>query len=120
MIKVIPVMRVFDRAKTIEFYINWLGFRTEWEHRPEDSPFYMQVALKSVLLNLSEHHGDCSPGARIILAGFRGLQAYHEQLIGKNYKFMKPGLEKSAYQPDTLCMTVIDPFYNHITFEETL
>jgi hypothetical protein len=24
---------MYDYAKTIEFYVDWLGFQIEWEHR---------------------------------------------------------------------------------------
>jgi Glyoxalase superfamily protein len=29
--QVIPVLRIFDYKKTIEFYIEWLGFVIDWE-----------------------------------------------------------------------------------------
>ena len=42
--KVVPVLRMYDYGKTIEFYVDWLGFTIEWEHRYWDnSPLYMQV-----------------------------------------------------------------------------
>lgn len=31
--KVIPILRIFDEAKAREFYIDWLGFSVDWEHR---------------------------------------------------------------------------------------
>ncbi|MEP7229033.1 MAG: glyoxalase superfamily protein [Ginsengibacter sp.] len=30
--KVIPILRIFDHKKAIEFYIDWLGFKIDWEH----------------------------------------------------------------------------------------
>lgn len=30
--KVIPILRIFDYKKAIEFYIDWLGFKINWEH----------------------------------------------------------------------------------------
>jgi hypothetical protein len=120
MIQIIPVMRVFDYSKTIEFYIDWLGFQLEWEHKPEGTPFYMRVSMKDVSIDLSEHHGECSPGAKISVNGFDGLESYHKVLTEKAYKFMKPGLGKIKWNHDMLEMTVIDPFYNHIIFNEAL
>lgn len=29
----IPILRIFDYQKAIEFYIDWLGFEIVWEHR---------------------------------------------------------------------------------------
>jgi hypothetical protein len=28
-----PVLRCFDEAKTREFYLDFLGFKVDWEHR---------------------------------------------------------------------------------------
>lgn len=62
-LKVIPLLRIFDRKKAEEFYIQWLGFSVDWEHRFEDDlPLYIQVSKAGITLHLTEHHGDCSPG----------------------------------------------------------
>lgn len=37
---VTPMLRIFDKKKAEEFYIGWLGFKIEWEHRFHDTaPF---------------------------------------------------------------------------------
>jgi O-methyltransferase involved in polyketide biosynthesis len=116
--QLIPVFRVFDYNKTIEFYVNWLGCTIEWEYRPENSPFYLRMSLRGLPFDLSEHHGECSPGARFSIADFEGLRKYHEELLFKNYTYNRPGLERVEWAKDTLEMTVIDPFSNRITFNE--
>jgi uncharacterized glyoxalase superfamily protein PhnB len=116
--KVVPILRIFDYHKAIEFYVDWLGFKIDWEHRfEENSPVYIQVSLGGIELHLSEHHGDCSPGAHIHV-DCTGLKAFHQTLIDKKYKYNKPGLEKTFY--DTWCVTVNDPFYNQISFNEAI
>ncbi len=41
----IPIFRIFDEAKAREFYVGFLGFAVDWEHRFEpDMPLYMQVS----------------------------------------------------------------------------
>ncbi|ATP55985.1 glyoxalase/bleomycin resistance/extradiol dioxygenase family protein [Pedobacter ginsengisoli] len=120
MTKIIPIFRAFDYAKAIEFYVEWLEAKIVFEHRPEASPFYIRVAIQDVEIDLSEHHGDSSPGAKISIQNFKGLQSFHSLLISKSYKYMNPGLEHSEWQANTLEMTVIDPFYNKIIFEEHL
>ena len=90
------------------------------EYKPAGSPFWMQVAMRDVVIALSEHHGDGSPGANISLVNFEGLETYHRLLLGKNYLYMKPGLRQVDWDPGTLEMTVIDPFYNKLIFNETL
>jgi catechol 2,3-dioxygenase-like lactoylglutathione lyase family enzyme len=111
-----PVHRIFDIAKAHEFYVGFLGFRIDWEHRFEpDLPLYMQVSLGGIHLHLSEHHGDASPGAKTLIAT-RGLAAYRADLIGKGYRYMRPGLERQPWGETT--MTVVDPFYNRLIFSE--
>ena len=34
-IRTVPVLRSFDEAKAREFYVDFLGFTVEWEHRFE-------------------------------------------------------------------------------------
>ena len=49
--------------KAREFYIEFLGFAVDWEHRFEGvAPVYMQVSRGNLVLHLSEHHGDACPG----------------------------------------------------------
>jgi len=39
------VLRSFDEAKAREFYVDFLGFTVDWEHRFEPGmPLYMQVS----------------------------------------------------------------------------
>jgi hypothetical protein len=41
----IPILRSYDEGKAREFYVDWLGFTVDWEHRFEPwAPLYMQVA----------------------------------------------------------------------------
>lgn len=114
--KVIPILRIFDYRKTIEFYIDWLGFEIVWEHHFEDNtPVYMEVKKDNILLHLSEHHGDGTPGSHIFIWG-KGIPDYHQELIEKKYKYNRPGLEKTFY--DAVSFTVHDPFGNKIIFNE--
>lgn len=43
----IPVFRIFDEAKAKEFYVDFLDFKIDWEHRfGENFPLYMQVSRR--------------------------------------------------------------------------
>jgi hypothetical protein len=44
-----------------------------------------------------------------------GIRALHAELIAKNYRYMRPGLEDEGTR---LEVTVIDPFNNRIRFME--
>jgi catechol 2,3-dioxygenase-like lactoylglutathione lyase family enzyme len=114
----IPIFRMFDVAKAKEFYVDWLGFTVDWEHTFEENmPVYMQVSRDNLILHLSEHHGDCSPGAKIIVNTDQ-VEELHREIIARNYKYNRPGLERPPW--GVLCFTVIDPFGNRITFSKDL
>ncbi|MBB6330739.1 catechol 2,3-dioxygenase-like lactoylglutathione lyase family enzyme [Chryseobacterium sediminis] len=114
--RIIPILRIFDYQKTKEFYVDWLGFEIVWEHYfDENTPVYMEVKRENIIFHLSEHHGDGTPGTRIAVWG-EGVPQYHQELIDKQYKYNRPGLEKTFY--GSISFTVIDPFGNKITFEE--
>ncbi|HEY4199702.1 MAG TPA: glyoxalase superfamily protein [Devosiaceae bacterium] len=112
----IPILRSFDEAKAREFYLDFLGFTLDWEHRFEPGmPLYMQVSRDGIVLHVSEHHGDGSPGVHVRV-NVTGLRDFHAELIGKRYKNNRPGLEHPEWGGTE--MTVIDPVNNRITFAE--
>jgi uncharacterized glyoxalase superfamily protein PhnB len=114
--QVIPILRIFDYKKMTEFYVDWLGFNIDWEHRfEENSPVYVQVSKDNIVFHLSEHHGDSTPGAQVFL-WCSGLKQYHDELIGKKYKYNRPGMEETFY--GSWSMQVHDPFGNRISFNE--
>ncbi len=113
-ISTIPILRIFDVAKARAFYVDFLGFQVDWEHRFEaDLPLYMQVSRNGCVLHLSEHHGDCCPGAAVRIET-DALDAYHDELIVKQYWYAYPGIEEMPW--GTRDMSVKDPFGNRITF----
>lgn len=113
---VTPILRMFDIAKAREFYLGFLGFAVDWEHRfgPE-FPLYMQVSRGECRLHLSEHHGDCAPGAGIRIA-VDGIDAFHAELSSKQYGYARPGIELMPW--GTREIQVTDPFFNRLTFFE--
>lgn len=114
--RVTPILRIFDEKKAKEFYVDYLGFILDWEHRFEDNlPLYMQVSNGNCIIHLSEHHGDCSPGAAIRIE-IEDIESFHAVLHSKEYYFARPGLETTPWQTKEL--TVIDPFSNRIVFFE--
>ncbi len=114
----IPVLRIFDVAKAKDFYLGFLGFTVDWEHRFDDvAPVYMQVSRGGMVLHLSEHHGDACPGSTVF-ARVSGLEAFHAEIMAKGYGYMRPGLERTFH--NSLQVEVIDPFGNRIRFDQSL
>jgi hypothetical protein len=115
--KVVPILRIFSVEKAKEFYLGFLGFNWDWEHRfGDDFPLYAQVSRGGLAFHLSEHHGDGSPGVAVIVT-MKGIDDFHRELTAKDYRYYKPGLEK---QPWARTITVQDPFGNKIIFSEPL
>jgi hypothetical protein len=49
--RAVPVLRVFDQAKAEEFYLDYLGFTTDWEHRfGPDFPRYAQISRSELII----------------------------------------------------------------------
>ncbi|RJF96222.1 VOC family protein [Noviherbaspirillum saxi] len=112
----IPILRIFDEAKAKAFYVDFLGFAVDWEHRFEaDLPLYLQISKDSCLLHLSEHHGDGCPGAALRIET-EHLAAYQQQLIGKQYRYARPAIQDTPWGSKD--MTICDPFGNRLIFTE--
>jgi catechol 2,3-dioxygenase-like lactoylglutathione lyase family enzyme len=110
-----PIMRIFDEARAREFYLGFLGFTLDWEHRfGDDFPLYAQVSRAGLVIHLSEHHGDGTPGS-VAFVTMRGIRAFERELAGRDYPYFKPAVEE---QPWGLTMSVTDPFSNGIRFCE--
>lgn len=62
----VPVLRSLDEARAREFYIDYLHFSVEWEHRFDyaQSILYIRLRRDQFVLDLSEHHGDGTPDRR--------------------------------------------------------
>ena len=109
-----PILRIFDEARAREFYVDYLGFQVEWEHRFEDGlPLYLEVSRGNVRLHLTEHHGDCSPGAAVRIQT-DDLEGFHRELHEKDYGFARPGIETMPWGTDE--MSIKDPFGNRLVF----
>ena len=113
-----PILRMFDIAKAQEFYVGFLGFEVQWEHRfGDNAPLYTEVSRDGCVLHLSEHYGDASPGSSVRIR-VEDIAALHRELIAKDYRFAKPGLCETPW--NTREISVTDPFGNRLHFfEET-
>ena len=110
-----PVFRIFDEDKAKAFYIEYLDFTLDWEHRFEAGlPLYAQISRSDFTLHLSEHHGDASPGATVFV-GVDNIRLFHRELTNKAYANLRPSVQELDWG---LQMEVTDPFSNRIRFCE--
>ena len=111
---VTPILRIFDEAKAREFYVGFLGFKVDWEHRYEPAlPLYLQVSRDGCTLHLSEHHGDCCPGAALRIE-VGDIDAWQRELIAQQYGYARPSVDDTPWGSRE--MSVKDPFGNRLTF----
>lgn len=112
-----PILRSFDEQKALEFYVEFLGFTVLFRHRFEpELPLYMAVKRGGCELHLTEHHGDCSPGAAVRVE-VSDIDAFHTELNAKQYRYARPGIEDMPWGSRE--MSVNDPFGNRLTFFRT-
>lgn len=106
----IPVLRIYDVALAKAFYVEFLGFTVDWEHRfAPDLPIYLQVSRSGVTLHLSEHHGDGTPGTAVYIA-VENIGALLRELHAKHGRFSPP-------DPRSKEADIIDPFGNVLRFD---
>ena len=114
----VPMMRIFDAQKAREFYIDFLGFTFDWideaDWKPGPQPLHTQISRGALVLHLTEHHGDASPGANVYVT-VRDIEKLHAELAAKNYAYNRPGIEEV---PWGRTLQVHDPFGNRIRFTE--
>lgn len=115
--RVTPVLRIFDVPLAKSFYVDYIGCVVDWQDGDEATgPVYMQVSRESMVIHLSTHHGDGTPGG-VVLVEVRGIKDLHRELHSKGYAFTNPGLDPGPGER-SLSVTVIDPFSNIIRFFE--
>jgi catechol 2,3-dioxygenase-like lactoylglutathione lyase family enzyme len=116
----VPLMRIFDAHKAREFYVDFLGFKFDWidtaQWRPGPHPLYTQISRGSLVLHLTEHHGDASPGSTVY-ATVANIDAVHAELAAKNYTYNRPAIEDV---PWGRTLQVSDPFGNRLRFTQLL
>ncbi|WP_211746013.1 glyoxalase superfamily protein [Paenibacillus sp. Marseille-Q4541] len=116
--QVTPILRIFHVQTAKTFYVDYLGFKLDFEHQyDENMPLYIQVSRDNIRIHLSEHYGDSTPGSALRIHVSK-LAAYHRQLLSKNNTYSKPGIEKTSWGASEV--TVIDPFGNRLIFYEEM
>jgi hypothetical protein len=116
--QVVPMLRIFSVEKARDFYLHFLGFKVDWENDGGGrAPMYMQISRGNLVLHLTEHYGDCTPGSNVYVI-MEGIEALHREIISRGHKYMRPGLRKAPW--NATVMELIDPFGNRLRFSEAV
>ncbi len=112
----IPVLRVQDEHVARKFYLDYLGFTVDWEHRFEPGmPLYARLSRASLTIDISEHHGDGTPGS-VIWIPVRDIRSLHQELLRNPHARLRPGIDQDA--PGGPTMDITDPFSNVLRFSQ--
>ena len=113
--RVVPVLRMFDAGKAEEFYVGYLGMNIDWKHRFDPSaPLYLQVSRGDLVLHLSEHHGDGTPGT-VVYIETTDVADLHAELRDKEYRHLDPVLDTDEIGAH---LWLVDPFGNTLRFNQ--
>ncbi|MGL5850943.1 MAG: glyoxalase superfamily protein [Phycicoccus sp.] len=113
----VPVLRVQRADDAREFYQGYLGFAVEWEHRFEPGlPLYLRMVRNGARLDLSEHHGDGTPGS-VVWIPISDAKALRDELSSKRYGRARPAIDRGA--PGGPTIEVVDPFGNVLRLCQT-
>ena len=109
----LPLLRMVDWTATRRFYVEFLRATVEWTDDAGDhTPRYLALRLPSgVRLHLSEHHGDGTPGATVLIPT-EDLDAQLAELTATGYG-APPAIEDERLGRS---ITVHDPTGNRIIF----
>lgn len=112
----VPVLRMYDEPQTRAFYVDYLGFGVEWAHRFEPGlPLYLRVRRGETVLDLSEHHGDGTPGS-VVWIPVVSAEAFHADISSRPHPRLRPGIDREA--PGGPTIEIIDPSGNALRFCE--
>jgi ribosomal-protein-alanine N-acetyltransferase len=111
---VVPILRMFDLGLTTAFYCGYLGCQIDWQDGAEGGPVYLQVSRGELVLHLSSHHDDGTPGGAVLIET-RDVSTLHEELHATGYQHMLPGIEPHGRGKE---MVLIDPASNRLRFFE--
>lgn len=113
--KAIPILHMADEAPAREFYLEFLGFSVEFEHRfSADLPLYLGISRNGLRLHLSQHKGDVSPGSTIFVP-MQNVERFRDELNAKRHGSGRAGI---VTQPWGKVLELEDPFGNRIRFCE--
>ena len=117
----IPVLRMLNEAAAKAFYLDFLGYVINWEHRFRDdpkSPLYLQVNLGESVLHLNGHAEADAPTSEVRIPVV-GVQAFCQWLGTRTPDGQEPPeVVDPRYEGKPTDLNLADPSGNTLTFWE--
>lgn len=114
-LKGIPTFRILYYKEAIKFYVDFLGFSIDWEHRfDETEPVYMQISKDGLILHLTENKRFQT--GIIVFVETKGIDDYYFELSKRDSSVSE--VTKTPWQ--TKQMEIKDPFGNLLRFNEAI
>lgn len=115
--RTVPILHIDRYEEATAYYIDWLGFKIDWELRLEPTfPVYMQVSRDGLVFHLSQHKGD-NPGGVMCHVEVEDL----ETLVAE-WRVRRPDftLEVEIAPWNAKHLTLRDPFGNSLGINQLL
>ena len=110
---IIPVLGVGSYEETVSHYVEWLGFKVDWEYREEQLLFVISITRDGFSFMLAESETSTGSWTTIYVSD---LEAMSEELNSRRSNSVKIEL----YPPNDIAQIhVIDPWKNLLVFEQS-
>ena len=109
-----PILRIDDYEEAKSYYIEFLGFKIdfEWRHA-EDFPVYMGVSRGGLALHLSEHLGEPAGRPGAVQLQVENVFDIYEELKSKKSDMTEEPIDQAWGSTE---LKLMDPFENQLTF----
>ena len=115
-LKGIAIFRILNYKKALEFYVAWLDFNIDWEHRfGPNEPVYMQISRNGLIIHLSENKR-FQTGV-IIFIETNGIEEARMSILNKGH-YKVPEISTTPW--NTKQFEIEDPFGNLMRFNESV
>lgn len=113
----VPILRITSVEDAYDYYVGVLGLQIDWEHRFDPGmPLYAQLSRSGLVLHLSEHAGDGTPGAAVWVS-VPDVEALRDEFLERLDEDGSIGeIDRDA--PGGPMFEAVDPFDNRLRFAQ--
>ena len=109
---VVPVLGVGSHEETVSHYVEWLGFKVDWEYQEEQLPFVISITRDGFSFMLTESETSTGSWTTIYVSD---VEAISEELNSRRSDSVKIEL----YPPNDIAQIhVMDLWKNLLVFEQ--